>query len=102
MRDATVEPIKGASLPILRASPGSDPQRGPSSTRRRAPVSGDATKARRSLEQGPRLSGMRPRRRAEARGLEPARIGPLSGRTYALRAQALLRRPRANAAAADT
>src|SRR4249920_3600039 len=29
--------------PIPCASPGSDPQRGPSSTRRRAPVSGDAT-----------------------------------------------------------
>ena len=36
--DATVEPIMGASqLPILRASSGSDPQRGPSSALRRAP-----------------------------------------------------------------
>jgi hypothetical protein len=60
-----------------------------------APLAG-MRPARRTVEQGPRLSGMRPCRRAEARGLEPARIGPLPGRTYALRAQALLRRPRAN------
>ena len=43
--DATVEPIIRASHPILRASSGSDPQGGPSSALRRAPLSGDATKA---------------------------------------------------------
>jgi hypothetical protein len=30
--------------------------------------------ARRSVEQGPRFLGMRPRRRAEARGFKPARM----------------------------
>ena len=38
--DATVEPIMSASLPILCASSGSDPQRGPSSALRRAPFMG--------------------------------------------------------------
>ena len=43
--DATVEPIVNASLSIRRASSGSDPQRGPSSALRRAPLCGDASKA---------------------------------------------------------
>ena len=43
--DATVEPIVSESLLILCASAGSDPQRGPSSALRRAPISGDASKA---------------------------------------------------------
>jgi hypothetical protein len=38
--DATVKPIRGASLPILCASPVSDPRWGPSSSLRRAPRSG--------------------------------------------------------------
>jgi len=40
--DATVEPAMGASTPALCASSGSDPQRGPSSALRRAPL-GDVT-----------------------------------------------------------
>jgi hypothetical protein len=43
--DATVEAIMSASLPILCASSGSDPQRGPSSALRRAPFYGDALQA---------------------------------------------------------
>jgi hypothetical protein len=42
--DATVQPIDGASLPILSALPGSDPQWGPSSALRRAPFMGMRTK----------------------------------------------------------
>jgi len=57
---------------------------------------GDATKARRNVEQGPRLRGCDRAGAQGARGLDPARRRPLPGRTYRQSRQALLRRPRAS------
>jgi hypothetical protein len=80
--DATVEPIMSASLPILRASPGSDPLGGPSSALRRAPLAEMRGRARWSVEQGPRLLGMRPRKRVRSpaalnqRSIARSRVAP--------------------------
>jgi len=64
----------------------------------RGPVSGIDGKARRSVEQGPHSSGMRPRRRAWARDFQATLNGSLPGRTYRQSRQALLHRQRASAA----
>src|SRR5450759_5312004 len=54
--DATVELAIGASTPALRAPSGSDPQRGPSSALRRAPL-GDVTP---ETDAAPALDGAAP------------------------------------------
>ena len=68
------------------------------SIRAGAPLAGMRAGAHLSVEQGPRATGMRPRRGAEACGLAPVRLGSLPGRTYRTSRQALLRRTRAIAA----
>ena len=78
--DATVEPAMGASMPAPCASAGSDPQRGPTSALRRAPL-GDVTP---ETDATPALDGAAPDSRTFAsRKREPCSLlagAPRAGR----------------------